>query len=59
MRRIVLLVGMFAMLGFLVGCEGKKNGLATDSGEMTIQEFEAIQAEEQAKIAESMKAPAK
>ena len=58
MYRIVLFVGLF-MLGFASGCEGKKNGLATDSGEMTIEEYTAMQAAQEASLSESMKAPAK
>jgi molybdenum-dependent DNA-binding transcriptional regulator ModE len=38
-----------------VGCGGRGNTVATDSGEMTPEEYNKIQEEAAAKISESMK----
>jgi len=55
MRRVALLFGFLFVSGFAVGCGGPTSSLSTDSGEMTIEEYTAVQAAEEAKIAESMK----
>ncbi len=58
MARFILLFGMLLSTASLMGCSESTNGLATDSGKMTLEEYEAMQKAEEATIAESMKSPA-
>jgi hypothetical protein len=57
MHRFVLLFGLLATFSSIVGCGGQTSSLSTDSGKMTIEEYNAIQEAEEAKISEAMKNP--
>ncbi len=59
MTRLAMLLGMLLTTACFVGCSESKSGLATDSGEMTLEAYEEQQKAEEAAIAESMKEPAK
>lgn len=45
---------LFFTLTSLSGCGKPAGGLATDSGEMTLEEFQQLQEKEQAEISEAM-----
>lgn len=45
---------LMASVASFAGCGGHSGGLATDSGTMTMEEFERLKAEEQKAIEEGM-----
>lgn len=57
--RHFMLLGLLFGLTPMIGCDGGKGGgLATDSGKMTVQEYEEMQKAEQAQLNETMEQPA-
>jgi len=57
-KSLLLIIPFCVALGTLTGCGGSSGGLATEKGEMTIEEYEQLQQQEAQELAQDPNATA-